>query len=310
MTIPELNEIVRSRDIDEFIRVSEARQVKALSRIADDIATRGVVRIILLCGASSAGKTTTAMRLATQLRVNGREVLSLSTDDYFVGDSRNPRDENGEFDYETVEAVDRERLFEDLSTLAEGKPVRLRKFDFSRHEGYDAPTETRLSDEDSSCVVLEGIHALNPLLTARLKGIKAYRLFIDPTPDLEIIPGLRLESAQLRFFRRMVRDRSFRKLEPLDTFRLWPKVCAGESKWIRPFAPLADATFNSYLPYEMAVLKNYVYGHLERIRHDAPETPQIEACCELFSEIADAPSRCVPGDSILRETIGGSQLDY
>ena len=308
MTVEELNEIVRSDGFGEFIRVSEARQVKALSRLADGIVAREGTRLVLVSGASSAGKTTTAMRLATQLRVEGCEAVNLSTDDYFVGDARNPRDENGELDYETVEAVDRVRLARDLAGLLEGREVRLRKFDFARHEGRDAEKTTRL--KKGAVVVLEGIHALNPLLTENLHGVGAWRLFVEPKPALELFEGLGLASSQARFFRRLVRDRSFRGLDPRETFRLWPKVCEGERKWIRPFAPSADAVFDSYLPYEAAVLKNYVYGLLTRLRLEEPSLPGLGAACEFFEAVAAAPDGCVPGDSILRETIGGSQLEY
>ena len=229
MTIEELNEIVETGDIDEFIRVCEARQCKELSKIADRItATRGV-RLVLLTGGSSAGKTTTAKRLCTQLRVNGvPAAMQLSTDDYFVGNARNPRDENGEFDYETIEAVDRARLVHDLAALLDGAPVNLRKFDFAAHEGFDAPKPTRLPA--GGVVVLEGLHALNPRLVEGLPTACGFQLFIEPKTQLEVFATTRLPSRDARLVRRIVRDHQFRKMLPDATFKMWPKVLAAEEK--------------------------------------------------------------------------------
>ena len=296
MTIEELNDAVDSGTIDEVIRVCEARQVKALSAIADAVCARRGVRLLLLAGASSAGKTTTAKRLCTQLRVNGAQAVHLSTDDYFVGDRRNPRNADGSFDYETVEAVDAERL------------VRLRKFDFVRHDGYDARDVTTVAP--GTFVVLEGIHALNPLLTADVPDDAKYRVFIEPKTQITVFAMTRLSSANGRLVRRLVRDNQFRKMTPFDTFDLWPKVLAGEEKWIAPFRPLIHAEFDSGLDYELAVLKPYAAGLVELVRRRRPDEKMANAFAEIFAAIHATSPNAVPGDSILRETIGGSQLDY
>ena len=308
MTVEDLNEIVDSGEIDEFIRVCEARQCKELSRIADTVSSRQGIRVILLAGASSAGKTTTAKRLATQLRVNGHVALHLSTDDYFVGDSRNPRDENGEFDYETVECVDRERLAADLNALLGGGGVRLRRFDFQLHEGYDATSPTSLAP--GGIIVLEGIHALNPVLTEGVDDAVKFRVFIEPKTQPEVFATTRLKTTDARLLRRLVRDNSFRKMDPATTFRMWPKVLAGEKKWIEPFRVFADAEFDSALPYELAVLKPYVAGLLARVLLGRNENPLAEMLSMLLSAVHGTDPTKVPGDSILRETIGGSQLEY
>ena len=193
VTIEGLNALVESGGIDEYIRVCEARQVKALSKIADDITSRPGVRLALLAGASSAGKTTTAKRLCTQLRVDDREAMLLSTDDYFVGNSRNPRDENGEFDYECVECVDMPRLAADLNALMRGEAVHMRRFDFVAHEGFDEETTTSLPV--GGIVVLEGIHALNPILTEHVADDCKYRLFIEPKTQLTVFANTRLQPA-------------------------------------------------------------------------------------------------------------------
>lgn len=308
MTLGELNEAVADGSIDEVIRVEEARQVKALSRIADEIDGLKDRRLVLLAGGSSAGKTTTAKRLATQLRVAGHKVLALSTDDYFVGDARNPRDENGELDYEHVECVDIERLSADVNALLVGEPIFRRRFDFVAHTG--AYTDEQMVLPKDGIVLIEGIHALNPRLTEGVDEDVKYRVFIEPKPGIEIFLDIRPSSAEARFLRRIVRDNQFRKINPSETYRLWPKVRAGEAKWIEPFRSFANVTFNSYLDYELAVLKPYALGLLERMRRELGEVTEVVNMIRLLKPVSTASMVAVPGDSILRETIGGSQLDY
>lgn len=308
MTIEELNAVVETGAIDEFIRVCEAKQVKALSRIADDIASRRGTRIVLLAGASSAGKTTTAKRLCTQLRVDGLDALHLSTDDYFVGNSRNPRDENGDFDYETVEAVDVPRLSIDLARLLSGDSVHMRKFDFVAHEGFDEEGVSNLPAD--GVIVLEGIHALNPRMTEKLRGADEFKIFIEPRSQLQVFGVACLPPADGRLLRRLVRDNQFRKLSPLATFDMWPKVLAGERKWIDPFKGNADAFFDSGLVYELAVIKSYAAGLLEMVKIKRPEETKAEMLSALLASVLPADPAKVPGDSILRETIGGSLLEY
>lgn len=308
MCIDELNALTESGGMNEFIRVCEARQCKELSRIADEIVARPGVRLILLAGASSAGKTTTAKRLCTQLRVNGREAIHFSTDDYFVGDARNPRDENGELDYETVEAVDIERLSSDINTLFAGGEIHPRRFDFVKHDGYD--DAGTMSIAPGEYVVLEGIHALNPRLTAGVPDECKYRIFVEPKTQPEVFFHTRLSSADARLMRRLVRDNQFRKMSPVDTFRLWPKVLEGEEKWINPFRGNADVEFDSALEYEICVLKSYVAGLLEIVRRKKPDEVKADFLFDLLATVDPVSPVVVPGDSILRETIGSSQLEY
>lgn len=308
MTIDELNAAVDSGEIDELIRVCEARQCKELSKIADTITLKPGVRLVQLAGGSSAGKTTTAKRLCTQLRVNGRVAMHMSTDDYFVGDARNPRDENGEFDYETIECVDMPRLAQDLNALLAGETIRPRRFDFIRHEGYDP--DFTVSLPPGGIIVLEGIHALNPRLTAAVADNCKFRLFIDPVSQPIVFAFTRLSATDARLLRRLVRDNQFRKMDPMTTFSMWPKVLAGEDKWIKPFRPLADAEFDSALAYEPAVLKPFAQGLLARVRLRGIDDPKVEFLMEFLESVHPTDPTKVPGDSILRETIGGSQLEY
>lgn len=308
MTIEELNEITDSGSSGDFILVCEARQVKALSRIADQITERGNVRLVLLAGPSSSGKTTTAKRLITQLKVNGIDSMLVSTDDYFVGDKRNPRDENGELDYEHVECVDMPRLAADMNALMRGEEVYMRRFNFELHDGYDSETPTRLPD--NAVIILEGIHALNPRLTEGITDDCKFRIYIEPLTQLVVFAESRLPPADARLLRRLVRDNQFRKMSPLDTFHIWPKVLAGEEKWIFPFAKNADAVFDSGLEYELSVLKRYVAGLLEKVKLAKPDEVKAEVLSMLLTAIHDGDPSQVPGDSILRETIGGSLLEY
>lgn len=308
MTIEELNDAIRTGEIGEIIRVAESRQRKRLSKIADRVCELPEVRLILLAGASAAGKTTTAKRLATQLRVNERTVLSLSTDDYFVGDDLTPRDEHGEFDYEHVDCVDIPALARDLNALFSGETISERRFDFVHHRPYKA--DRSLTLPANGYVILEGIHALNPRLTAEVPEMRKFRMYVNPEPSLEVFFDLKQTSASARFLRRMVRDNTFRKLDPATTVKLWPKVLSGERKWIEPFVAETDATFDSYLVYELSVLKPYVGGLLEKARRSLGEKPEIMKMIGLLELVEPVSPTLVPGDSILRETIGGSQLEY
>jgi len=308
MTLEELNGSLADGTFNEVVRVCEARQVKILSHIADAVCVRPDTRLVLLAGGSSAGKTTTAKRLCTQLRVNGRKALHLSTDDYFVGDALNPRDADGNLDYEHVECVDIPALVRDLGLLFAGEAVTERRFDFAAHAPAYPGSFLKLAA--GGIVVLEGIHALNPRLTEGLDESVKFRLFVEPKPSLDIFGGFCLPSSEARFLRRLVRDNQFRKMSPTRTLELWPKVLAGEEKWIKPFRGEADATFNSYLEYELAVLKPYAGGLLERARREVGDVPQLMRMLGLLEIVDVASPSAVPGDSIIRETIGGSQLEY
>ena len=308
MTVEELNEAAAEGTIDEVIRVAEARQVKALSKIADTICASPGTRLVLVSGGSAAGKTTTAKRICTQLRVNDRAAMHLSTDDYFVGDARNPRDENGDLDYEHVDCVDIEPLANDLNALFRGETVLRRSFDFVNHK--PAYSGEFISLPKNGIIVLEGIHALNPRLSEHVDEAAGFKVFVDPKPSLDLFAGLKPTAADSRFLRRLVRDNQFRKLSPAVTLELWPKVLAGENRWIEPFRGNADATFDSYLVYELAVLKPYVGGLLARARLEIGETRQIMNMIRMISAVDAVSPNTVPGDSILRETIGGSQLEY
>ena len=309
MTVEELNRSIADGSVNDLIRVAEARQVKGLSKIADEICANPALRLVLVTGASAAGKTTTAKRLATQLLVNDvPAALHLSTDDYFVGDRLNPRDEDGNLDYEHVEAVDVRRLAADVNALLAGESVPRRRFDFVKHE--PRYTDEFMTLPKGGMIVLEGIHALNPRLTEGVDDAVKFHVFIEPQPEIDVFGGFSPTPADARVLRRMVRDNQFRKMNPADTVRIWPKVRAGEAKWIEPFRCKADAAFNSYLVYELAALKPFVGGLLERCRRELGEPRLVLNMLALLKTVEPISPEAIPGDSILRETIGGSQLEY
>ena len=309
MTLEELNEAVSTGFIDTIIRVDEARQVKQLSHIADSITTNPDIEIVLIAGGSSSGKTTTAVRLETQLMVNGRRALHLSTDDYFVGNEKNPRDEEGNLDFEHIDCVDVPALVSDLRTLQKGGSIRKRKFDFVEHRPIFLDEELTLPQY--GYVVIEGIHALNPRLTEGIDQLSKFSIYIDPKPNVDVFCGTYLTSRQARLIRRLVRDSRYRKIPPMETLRMWKSVCAGEDKWIIPFRWHADAIFNSYLTYEMCALKPYVSGLLERIyAENGASDKTVNNLRGLMAAVKAVDDVKIPGDSIIRETIGGSQLDY
>ncbi len=308
-TIGDLNQVILEKRFDEYVRVVEAQQRRAISAIADSIvARRPAVRLVLVAGPSSAGKTTTAVLLCTELRACGLKPRLVSTDDYFVGDARNPRDENGNLDYETVEAVDRDRLAADMNALFAGEAVHLRKFDFRRHDGYDEDHETRL--EPDGVIVLEGIHALNPALTAGIDDSLKFRVYLNALTQLVVDSCNRISTTDTRLIRRLVRDFNYRGMSPLDTFRLWPNVAAGERKWIYPYQRHADAVFNSALDYELAVLKPFALQLLNQVKPWHREYLEARRLSGILHNVSLATPDAVPGDSILRESIGGSQLAY
>lgn len=308
MTAGELNEAANNGTIEEIIRVAEAKQRKALSRIADDICSRPKVRLVLLTGGSSAGKTTTATRIATQLMVNDRKAMRLSTDDYFVGDDLNPRNPDGSLDYEHLECVDIPALVSDVKALLSGESIRCRKFNFVTHEPMY--TSEMLSLPKNGFLIIEGIHALNPRLTADIDDELKYKIYIEPHPSIELFLDLKPSVSNSRLMRRLVRDNQFRKVDPVTTLERWPSVLEGEKKWIEPFRDSADAIFDSYLVYETLVLKNYVGGLIERAALKLGDTPVIKKLRGILSAVVSIDCTKVPGDSILRETIGGSQLEY
>ena len=307
--IAELNDIIRRGGFSRLVLTDETRHAERIVRMAERIAAHvPAVRLVLVSGPSSAGKTTTALRLCVRLKENGLSAMHLSTDDYFVGDSRNPRNPDGSFDYETIEAVDCERLVSDLARLFEGEEVRLRKFDFTTKEGYDAPDTTTLAP--GGVVVLEGIHALNPRLTDGIAEAIKFRVYLNMFTQLLPEGCDAFFSDDTRLLRRIVRDSNYRGTSAAVTLTRWPKVEEGEQKWINPYRHLADAVFNTSFDYELAVLKPFALDLLRGVEEGEPTYREADRLAGILASVSEAPSDGIPADSILRESIGGSQFSY
>ena len=308
-TAGELNRKIMDGEIDEFIRVAEALHDRKFADIATQIDRSPLhPKLILIAGPSSSGKTTSAIRLSTNLRVLGHKPFLISTDDYFVGDARNPRDENGELDYEHIQAVDIERLNHDLAELLAGREVSMPYFDFKEHRPHERPGKFHL-DEDQ-VIVMEGIHSLNPDLTPGIPREQKFLINVSALTQLAIDRSCRVSTTDNRLLRRMVRDWKYRGRSAVGTLQLWPSVLRGEERWIFPFQGLADATFNSALDYEIGVLKPYASDLLNTVKPGMPEYAEARRLTAMLQNFMPISSSVVPGDSILRECIGGSQLAY
>lgn len=308
-TVGQLNQAILEKKAADFVQTIEALHSRKLARIADMITQRRPsTKLVLIAGPSSAGKTTTAKRLMTHLRVNGLKPILISTDNYFVGDERNPRDEKGNLDYEHIEAMDLKRLNSDLLRLMAGESVRMRQFDFKKKQGVDQSFETQLPE--NGIIVMEGIHSLNPQLTADIPREDKFLIYLNTLTQLGIDSSNRISTSDTRILRRIVRDYTYRNRSALDTLRLWKSVERGEKKWIYPYQHLADAVFNSALDYELAVLKPMATSLLNQIKpwdEAYIEARRLSGILHNFSSLA---AEVVPGDSILRETIGNSLLEY
>ncbi len=306
----ELNAAIADGSVADVINTVEALHEKRLSGFADRIAARTPrPHVVLVAGPSSAGKTTFAMRLCTHLRVLGLRPTLLSTDNYFVGDSRNPRDEHGNLDYECLQAVDVPRLNADLLRLIRGEAIPLRKFNFREHEGYDSD-ETLTLDPARGVLVIEGIHALNPDLTPDIPREEKFLIYVNVLTQVAIDSHNRVSTLDNRLLRRMVRDGQFRDRSPLETLRLWPSVRAGEDKWVTPFQHHADAAFNTALDYEIPVLKTLARPLLNQIKPHHPEFVVARRLSCFLQNFASMPMSDVPTNSILREYLGASRLRY
>jgi uridine kinase len=262
--------------------------------------------VVALTG--SAGKTTTAKRLCTQLRVNGANALHLSTDDYFVGDARNPRHTDGTFDYETIEAVDSARLASDVNALLAGEEVHLRRFDFINHEGFDSEGTTTMPE--NGYIVLEGIHALNPLLTDGIDDKHKFKIYVSALTTIKLDNHNYIPTTDNRLMRRIVRDYKYRGMSPEDTIARWPSVRRGEDKWIFPFQENADVMFNSALLYELGVIRDRIIPILENIPESKPEYSVAANLSDLIHYFRPIPDEELPPTSILREFLGGSSFKY
>jgi len=303
--VGKLNDIVESGKVDEFIRISEALHEKKIARIADMIyEKRDKVKIVLISGPSSSGKTTFAQRLSIQLRVNGLIPVNISLDDYFVNKDRTPLDEFGKPDYETLETIDLKLFNEQLNSLIKGEEVLIPTYNFL--SGEREYSGKKLSLGEGKVLVIEGIHGLNPRLTAEVEEDSKFKIYISAITSMRIDRHNRIPTTDMRFIRRIVRDHQFRGCSAEKTIEMWPSVRRGEEKNIFPFQENADVMFNSSLIYELGVLKKLAVPLLMAIRPSLPQYSESRRLLEFLSYFLCIDSDDIPTNSILREFIGGS----
>ncbi len=305
--ISDLNRINKENTMGELIRISEALQEKRIAQIADHISShREHIRLILIAGPSSSGKTSFAQRLRIQLRVNGLRPVMISLDDYFLNREDTPLNKKGQYDYESIDALDTKLFNQDMIGLLSGQKVQIPRYNFitGMREWKD---DAFLSIQDNQPIIIEGIHGLNEYLTKDIPRINKYKIYISALTQLNIDAHNRIPTTEVRFLRRLVRDYQFRGAKALKSIRQWPDVRAGEEKYIFPFQEDADVLFNSALIYEIGVLKKYAVPLLEEI--NCGEEGYTEARLILrFLQYVDEISAIddIPNNSILREFIGKS----
>ncbi len=305
----QLNHLARTEQIERFIRVAEALHDKKIAAIADRIsARRSDVKLVLIAGPSSSGKTTFTKKLAVQLRVVGFTPVVMSTDDYFLPRELTPRDEEGEFDFESIEAIDVVHLNENLITLFGMEETELPRFDFKTGQRREIGRKLRLGSR--SIVLIEGIHSLNPTLTRRIPDKRKFQIYVSALTQLNIDDRNRVPTTDVRLIRRMVRDHQFRGYSALDTIRRWPSVRRGESANIFPYEGNADVAFNSALDYELPVLKAFAEPLLRTIKPHHEEYHEARRLAQLLENFILIPSKNIPADSILREFVGDSVFKY
>lgn len=302
--VANLNDIIQKKEYPELIRVAEALHEKKIAQIADMI-TESKKRLVLIAGPSSSGKTTFAQRLLIQLKVNGLNPITLSTDDYFVDRELTPKDEEGNYDFEALEAVDLELFNDHLAKLIQGEEVEIPTFNF--YKGRREYRGRRLKIFKEQPIIIEGIHGLNEKLTKDIPQSKKFKIYISALTQLNIDAHNRIPTTDTRLIRRIVRDSKYRGHSALTTLKQWASVRRGEEKNIFPFQEEADIMFNSALVYELAVLKKYAEPLLNEIEENEPEYSEAKRLLKFLSYFTSIDDdKYIPQTSILKEFIGGS----
>lgn len=307
-TVGDFNAAVDAGHATDIINISEALQEKKIAQIAEQIAARPGVKLVLLAGPSSSGKTTSCKRLSIQLAVNGLKPLQISLDDYFVDRERTPKDENGEYDYESIYALDLQKINDQFNALFRGEEVELPKYDFQ--SGKSKKSGQRLKMNDNNVLVVEGIHALNPELTAQIPNEQIFRVYASALTTILLDNHNYIPTTDNRLLRRIIRDYNYRGVSAQDTIHRWPSVRAGENKWIFPFQENADAMLNTAMLYELAVLKMQAEPLLEQVPENCDEYAEAYRLLKFLKYFKGIPFNNLPPTSLLREFLGGSSFHY
>lgn len=306
--VGDLNEHVENRTVGTLIKVSEALHEKKLAMIADEIDKRKDVKIVLISGPSSSGKTTFAKRLAIHLQVLGYKSIPISMDDYFVDRQFTPRDEEGNYDFERPDAIDIDLFNQQMHQLLIGKTVNLPSFDFSKGKKFFKGKALRLQPDN--ILIIEGIHALNPIMSQMVPEERKYKIFVSALTQISIDSHNPIPTTDNRLIRRIVRDYRYRGYSALETLKRWPSVRRGEELYIFPFQEEAHIMFNSALLCELGVLKQYAEPILYEVPETEPEYAEAVRLLKFLSYFKKIPEREIPPTSILREFFGGSSFVY
>lgn len=306
-TVGDFNTACRAGHTTDLINVAEALQEKRIAGIADDIYRRKA-RIVLISGPSSSGKTTFSKRLSVQLMTNGLRPVALSLDDYFVDRELTPLDEHGEYDFESLYALDLPFFNAQLNALLQGEEVELTKFDFTT--GKRILTGNKLRINDHTVLIIEGIHALNPELTKHIPSADKYKIYVSALTSIMLDDHNYIPTTDNRLLRRILRDYKYRGYSAEATISRWPSVRKGEDKWIFPFQENADAMFNSALLFELAILKGYLTPILEQVKENRPEYSEAYRLNKFLQYFETIPDDDLPPTSLLREFLGGSSFKY
>jgi uridine kinase len=307
-TVGDLNKAIMSGYTNNITAVFEALQEKKLGRIADDICSRRTVRIVLIAGPSSSGKTTTCKRLSVQLMTNGIYPVGISMDDYYVNREETPLDENGDYDFESLYAVNLELFNEHLNALIRGEEIELPRYDFVT--GKSMKSGKRLRLKNNEVLLIEGIHALNPELTSQIPKEQIYRVYASALTTITLDNHNYIPTTDNRLLRRMVRDYKYRGSSAQKTLERWASVRAGENKWIFPYQENADVMFNTAMLFELAVLKTQAEPLLEQVPENCPEHVEAKRLRQFLKYIKPMTEKQIPPTSLLREFLGGSSFEY
>lgn len=311
-TVGDFNIACNEGHATDLINVSEALQEKKIARIADEITHRNQngerVKLILISGPSSSGKTTFSKRLSIQLMTNGMKPYSISLDDYFVNRENTPLDEEGNHDFESLYALDLPFFEQQLKDLLEGKEIELPRFNFSTGEREMSGKKLRINE--NMILILEGIHALNPALTPNIPASNKYKIYVSALTTILLDNHNYIPTTDNRLLRRIIRDYKYRNYSAEETIARWPSVRAGEDKWIFPYQEYADAMFNSALLFELAVLKEKVEPILRKVPNNCPEYSEAHRLLRFLSYFTPVQDKELPPTSLLREFLGGSSFIY
>jgi len=307
-TVGDFNEAVKNGQATDLINVSEALQEKKISQIADTIAARKEIKVVLIAGPSSSGKTTFCKRLSVQLLASGVKPVQISLDDYFVNRTETPKDENGELDYESIYALNIPLINEQFNALFRGEEVELPKYNFQT--GMSEKSGKKLHLGENNILLVEGIHALNPALTEQIADDKKFKIYASALTTILLDDHNYIPTTDNRLLRRIVRDYKYRGCSAQETIHRWPSVRAGENKWIFPYQEQADVMFNTALLFELAVIKPQAEEVLEQVPENCEEYAEAYRLRKFLKYFAPLPFRNLPPTSLLREFLGGSSFKY